>query len=324
DIGYNFLVDRFGRIWEGRQGGIDQPVIGAQAQGWNDDSTGISNIGTFSAVAQTPEAIEANARLIAWKLSVHGAPVEGAVPLVSGGGPENNYPAGTVVPFQRISGHRDVGKTECPGGALYAQLPQIRARAAQIAPEYANVKGRLTLARSASAVRYGDTLTLTGQLHRFDGSPVVGVAVWAQKRGTSSWVPMTKGFTSADGSYSITIPWRASGRLRTHAVVDDGIAVSAAATVECIPQLSQMKKARVARRATVKGKVRPAETFKVLLERQTGGRYRKIGTYSVKARKSAFKAKLPLRRAGRYKLTPVVKIGTKTFKGKSALLRALG
>ena len=48
DIGYNFLVDRYGQIFEGRAGGIDQPVIGAQAQGYNGVSTGVANLGTFS------------------------------------------------------------------------------------------------------------------------------------------------------------------------------------------------------------------------------------------------------------------------------------
>ena len=48
DIGYNFLVDRFGQIFEGRAGGIDQPVIGAQAQGYNGVSTGVANLGTFT------------------------------------------------------------------------------------------------------------------------------------------------------------------------------------------------------------------------------------------------------------------------------------
>jgi hypothetical protein len=324
DIGYNFLVDKYGVAYEGRAGGIDQPVIGAQAQGWNDDSTGISNIGTFTSVAQTPAAIESLSRLIAWKLSIHGAPVSGKVSLVSGGGSENKYPANKVVSFNRISGHRDGGKTSCPGDALYAQMGKIRARAAQIAPEFANITGRLTMVRSASAVRYREALTLSGRLRRLDGSLVAGTPVFVQKRGKKSWVTIAKTVTNADGAYSATLAWKASGRVRVRADVDGGQAVSSAAQVDCIAQLSSLKKARAGNSSTVRGKVKPAETFKVLVERKAGGKYRRIGSYSIKARKSSFKAKLPLRKAGRYRLTPIVKNGKKTFRGKSALLRAIG
>ena len=53
DIGYNFLVDRFGRIWEGRYGGVDRPVVGAHTLGYNDDSFAMSAIGNFE-IAQPP------------------------------------------------------------------------------------------------------------------------------------------------------------------------------------------------------------------------------------------------------------------------------
>ena len=54
DIGYNFLVDKYGQIFEGRAGGIDQAVVGAQAQGYNGQSTGVVDLGTFSAAARPP------------------------------------------------------------------------------------------------------------------------------------------------------------------------------------------------------------------------------------------------------------------------------
>ena len=62
DIGYNFLVDKYGQIFEGRAGGIDQPIVGAQAQGYNSVSTGVSCLGTFTSVAQTPAGMDALAR----------------------------------------------------------------------------------------------------------------------------------------------------------------------------------------------------------------------------------------------------------------------
>ena len=131
DIGYNFLVDRYGVIFEGRAGGVEAAVIGAQAQGWNSVSTGIACLGTFTNIPLDAPAMESLARLIGWKLSLHGVPVQGQVTLESGGGESNRYPAGTLVNFERISGHRDGCETSCPGEQLYAQLPDLRARAAR-------------------------------------------------------------------------------------------------------------------------------------------------------------------------------------------------
>src|SRR3954463_11080039 len=67
DMGYNFMVDKFGTIWEGRAGGIHPAVVGAQAQGYNSLSTGIADIGTHTDVPASSAEMNAYAQLIRWK-----------------------------------------------------------------------------------------------------------------------------------------------------------------------------------------------------------------------------------------------------------------
>ncbi len=132
DIGYNFLVDRYGQVFEGRQGGIDQPVVGAQAGGFNVPSTGVSMIGDFSSTLPPKAAMTSLARLLAWKLSLTGVPATGRIKVTSAGGPSTGYRAGTQVTLNRISGHRDADQTACPGAALYHALPALRRRVAKL------------------------------------------------------------------------------------------------------------------------------------------------------------------------------------------------
>src|SRR5919204_5901495 len=115
DIGYNFLVDKYGQVFEGRAGGVEQAVVGAHAQGYNDQSTGVALLGTFSDEGIPEPAMAAVAQLLGWKMSLHGVPCEGGLTVISGGGSLNRYSAGTPVAMQRISGHRDGDKTSCPG-----------------------------------------------------------------------------------------------------------------------------------------------------------------------------------------------------------------
>lgn len=127
DIGYNFLVDKFGRIWEGRGGGIGKPVIGAHASGFNTGSVGVSLLGTFSSAGATPEALNATSAVIGWKFSLHGVDANGTTTAV--GSSDNKFPNGQVVTLPTIVGHQDVGQTDCPG-RVQSQLPSIRNAAA--------------------------------------------------------------------------------------------------------------------------------------------------------------------------------------------------
>src|SRR5580765_2816696 len=129
DIGYNFLVDKYGQIFEGRYGGITRPVVGAHAQGFNTGSVGISLIGDYSSTSISPAARAALVSLIAWRLDLAHVDPLSKVVRVSAGNPR--YAAGTSVTLNAISGHRDVYPTSCPGANLYAQLPSIRTAVAQ-------------------------------------------------------------------------------------------------------------------------------------------------------------------------------------------------
>jgi hypothetical protein len=132
DIGYNFLVDRFGRVFEGRAGGVTSTVVGAHTGGFNSGTIGVSAIGDYAAAAAPPALVESISQLIAWKFSVHHILAGTSVRMVSGGG-ESKFPAGTVVTFPTIYGHRDAGLTTCPGQHLYDMLPAIRSRVANLA-----------------------------------------------------------------------------------------------------------------------------------------------------------------------------------------------
>jgi N-acetylmuramoyl-L-alanine amidase len=123
DIGYNFLVDKYGQVFEGRYGGVDKNVIGAHAEGFNTGSFGVAVLGTYTSAPPPAAARTALANLLAWRLDVAHVDPLGDVTVASGG--NARFPVGTPVFLRRISGHRDTGFTTCPGAALYAQLGAI-------------------------------------------------------------------------------------------------------------------------------------------------------------------------------------------------------
>jgi hypothetical protein len=132
DIGYNFLVDRCGTIYEGRSGGPGRPVTGAHTQGFNHRTTGIAALGTFTAGVPVPKAMtDSIAALAAWKLGLAGVDPRAKVRLVSSNS-LSRYADGTSALLPAVAGHGDAYMTSCPGAALSARLPQIRELAARL------------------------------------------------------------------------------------------------------------------------------------------------------------------------------------------------
>ncbi len=199
DIAYNFIIDAFGRIWEGRAGGIDEPVLGAHAGGFNGVSTGIAVLGTFMDSVPPPAAVEALERLLAWKLSLHGVPARGEVRV------EVNPADAYYTPFRpgqrvllpRIAGHRDGDLTDCPGNAFYHRLPAVRSRVAALAGPLS----RLSVSPGSAVVGPGGTVPLRGRLLTRGvgvGNAPIAVQAVTGRRTLARVLTDTNGVWSAD------------------------------------------------------------------------------------------------------------------------------
>jgi hypothetical protein len=324
DMGYNFLVDRFGRVFEGRAGGIDQPVVGAQAGGFNVPSTGISMIGDFTSVAPPRKAMDALARLLAWKLSIHGAPATGHTTVTSAGGPSTSHPAGAQVTLQRISGHRDADLTDCPGAALYRQIPALRSRVAALEGPVSE----LSLTTSAASVPYGSGPTASGALAVPGGQPGAGepIEVRALSGGRETVLATTT--TGPDGSWSVALPpltrnallravfagQQAAGR---PGVISPLVAVRVDTAVG---MTAQQQSVPAGSSAVVNGTVRPARprvtisAYQVLAD----GSLKRLRSQRAGASGGIFTASIPLPRPGRYRLVASVPAGGATGAGRSA------
>jgi hypothetical protein len=128
DIGYNFLVDKYGQVFEGRGGGIDRNVGGAHAQGFNTGSTGVAVLGTYSGRDITTATRSSLVKLISWRLDVAHVDPRTTLTFVSYG--SDRFAAGTPVRLRAVSGHRDTAYTSCPGAVLYGRLGEIAKAAA--------------------------------------------------------------------------------------------------------------------------------------------------------------------------------------------------
>jgi uncharacterized protein with LGFP repeats len=115
DIGYNFLVDKYGQIFEGRFGGIALPVHGAHAGSWNTNTMGVSFMMNSSTAQVSDASMSSAASLLAWKLAGYYRDPEGRTTVAG-------------VNLSVIFGHGEVMSTDCPGTNLRARLQELRDR----------------------------------------------------------------------------------------------------------------------------------------------------------------------------------------------------
>jgi hypothetical protein len=321
DIGYDFLVDRYGRVFEGRAGGLDAPVIGAHAGGFNSESTGVAVLGNFSSSTPPRAAMRSLARLLAWKLSVHGVPARGRVRVTSLGGPSARYPYGRRVSVRRISGHRDVDLTACPGGALYARLPALRRRVARL---QAGVS-RLEMIAAAGEVPYGSGLRVDGTLTVPDGAIPEGAQVELRRFERGRETLLTTATAAADGSWSAELPpFERSQLVRAVFGGDDGRpgVVSAFTAVAVVPQIelsvsSELTTAGSAVRAS--GAVRPGKRrvrITAFVQAPDGSEHVAVSR-RVSATDGHYDAALVLSRPGTYRVVTTARADAASMDGSS-------
>ena len=322
DVGYNFLVDKYGTIYEGRAGGVGRAVIGAQAQGYNAQTTGIANIGTHTALPQTDAALDSIARLIRWKLPLHGQPTAGTVPVTSAGGASNRFGRGQEVALERISGHRDGNSTSCPGEVLYAQLPTLRARVGGVAP--VTPRTRIDAAVGPGVVRFPQQARLTGTLRRLTGAGVSGAPVEVQAfAGRAGWRTVARTTSAAGGRFEALLSPPAKRVLRARFPGGQGLlgSTSRQGVVQVRPVLTttrSVSRARVGRTPVIAGTIGPAKRrVLVVVERRIGGRNRRVARVLVAARGGRFRTAFRLRQSGLHRFSVV-------FPGDTANLAASG
>ncbi len=211
DIGYNFVVDLYGRIFEARAGGIQEPVVGAHAGGYNLVSTGVAVLGSFMSTPISTPARRSLERLLAWKLALHGVPAAGrlTVRVNPAGASYSRFPANASVSLPHIAGHRDADSTDCPGNVLYGELPSIRRAVGVLAPRPVRATLALVAPAPASPPAEGTPAPAEGTpapapvlqagLSLLDGTPLAGVPLALQARSVSRRGEVVRESTVAEG-----------------------------------------------------------------------------------------------------------------------------
>ncbi|MEU4692894.1 N-acetylmuramoyl-L-alanine amidase [Actinoplanes sp. NPDC023714] len=185
DIGYNYLLDKCGKLFEGRKGGVETPVVGAHTQGFNTNYAAIAVIGNFETAASNGTIEKVVGQVAAARLGKYGYNPTSSV-TVTAGSTNGKYKAGAKVTLQRVSGHRDADATACPGKNLYARLAAIRALSVEqitglaLKPVTGGGKSGSTYYVKKTAGLSWSTTTATAKIARFeiyvDGRKVSSVA----------------------------------------------------------------------------------------------------------------------------------------------------
>jgi hypothetical protein len=226
-----------------------------------------------------------------------------------------------------VIGHRDTGRTACPGNALYAQLPELRrlVETGALQPVSA-FSTRLTALLGDTAVDYGEEVAVSGTLLGGDGTPVAGESVALQVSPDGRWHTARQLTTGPDGSFTTELRPRVRLYVRTRFRSHGGFRGSGSTrmllrlrpliTIDRPPT-----RARVRSVVPITGRVAPRKrVLRLVVQQRVGGRWRKVGARTVLARRGLFSTSFVPRSSGRFRFYVAAKSDLDTDRGSSPRL----
>jgi hypothetical protein len=205
DIGYNFVIDWSGTIYEGRwarnyaswethdsEDYRDYVVAGAHVAGFNSGSVGISLMGNFTSVGPTVAMKRSLKAMLAWEAGRHDLNPTGT----------HSFNGRTM---RVIAGHRDADQTACPGNRVYDQLPKFR-RKTKAMMDDGRTPTRLTFKTTSTLIKYGRSVDASGTLVDSSGQPLADRPVTVHRKYAGGrWKVDSTATTGPAGEFSVTL-----------------------------------------------------------------------------------------------------------------------
>jgi hypothetical protein len=230
------------------------------------------------------------------------------------------------VTVPRVLGHRDTGKTACPGQLLYNQLDELRAMVGSGVATVPTAATRLSGTLADYRVDYGEVVPVNGLLSHPDGLPLPGEQVEIQVNGDGGWVTSRRVVSAADGTFATELKPRKRMyvRMRFPGRPDIGGAFSTRLLLRLSPVIEVQRARKRARRwqsVPVKGTVGPRKPFlRLVVQQHVNGRWKQVGAKAVRARRGRFETSFVPGFRDRYRYSVVAKPDDDTDRGSTGWL----
>jgi hypothetical protein len=208
------------------------------------------------------------------------------------------------VTLDRVSGHRDVDATDCPGGDLYDQLPTLRSLVGSVAP--VKQRTRVAAAFQPPLVVFPQTTQIVGSLALINAAPLGNEPLQVQLFGKGAWRTVARGTSAADGTFSVPLAPHVAHQFRVIYAGDGSHLPSTSARLDLSVQpriviRRSVKRARVGQTPVISGVIQPAKTrVRLVINRVAGKRTVRVASFQLRTTSGRFRKAFRVGAAGLY------------------------